>query len=274
MTNQMRALIGRHVPTFRMEDQKKFTIHCIERSQLMAPLHVEEQPLPTRDDVAVEDEELSDEQIQTLLKQAEARLRERATTAAQSAFTLPKFPRLNAGDIAQPYVRTDGEVARVDSSKLLNERERELANKIRKVEDPVAVKKKLLEVGSHASLIFAHEEDIPNFFLEQTPVPFWAPTCIAESLFYIVTLRQISITSWFFVSVRGSTLTLLMQEKKATAGPSWYNLPRTDLTPELKRDLQLLKMRNTLDPHRHYKKENSKAKAPEFSQVSPPQKLH
>jgi len=58
-----------------------------------------------------------------------------------------------------------------------------------------------------------------------------------------------------------------MQEKKATAGSDWFNLPKTDLTPKLKRDLQLLKMRNVLDPKRHYKKDNGKSQAPEFSQV-------
>lgn len=58
-----------------------------------------------------------------------------------------------------------------------------------------------------------------------------------------------------------------IKAKKATAGEKWYNMPKTDLTPELKRDLQVLKMRNVLDPHRHYKKENGKMKAPEFSQV-------
>ncbi|RYP61619.1 hypothetical protein DL769_007617 [Monosporascus sp. CRB-8-3] len=54
---------------------------------------------------------------------------------------------------------------------------------------------------------------------------------------------------------------------KADAGPAWYNLPRTDLTPELKRDLQILKMRDILDPKRFYRKDNSKAAVPEFSQV-------
>ena len=44
-------------------------------------------------------------------------------------------------------------------------------------------------------------------------------------------------------------------------------MPKTDLTPELKRDLQLLKMRNVLDPHRHYKKDGGKMQAPEYSQV-------
>lgn len=42
-------------------------------------------------------------------------------------------------------------------------------------------------------------------------------------------------------------------------------MPRTDLTPQLKRDLQLIKMRNVLDPHRHYKKDSSAL--PEYSQV-------
>ncbi|QDS67621.1 hypothetical protein FKW77_004235 [Venturia effusa] len=46
----------------------------------------------------------------------------------------------------------------------------------------------------------------------------------------------------------------------------WYNLPKTDLTPELKRDLQLLNMRSVLDPKRMYKKQG-KFKIPEYSQV-------
>lgn len=40
------------------------------------------------------------------------------------------------------------------------------------------------------------------------------------------------------------------------------------MTPELRRDLQLLRLRSVLDPHRHYKKETSrKNQIPEFSQV-------
>ncbi|KAI0481653.1 Fcf2-domain-containing protein [Xylaria cf. heliscus] len=53
---------------------------------------------------------------------------------------------------------------------------------------------------------------------------------------------------------------------KADAGPRWFNLPATDLTPELRRDLQLLKMRDVLDPKRHYKKDTTRA-IPDFSQV-------
>ncbi|KAK3713925.1 dTDP-fucopyranose mutase [Vermiconidia calcicola] len=61
---------------------------------------------------------------------------------------------------------------------------------------------------------------------------------------------------------------LAQEKKQATAGSNWYDLPKTNLTPEFKRDLQLLKMRGVLDPHRHYKKDGgSKMKAPEYSQV-------
>lgn len=56
-------------------------------------------------------------------------------------------------------------------------------------------------------------------------------------------------------------------KEKATAGPQWFDLPKTNMTPELKRDLQLLRMRSVLDPKRHYKKEGGKAKPPEYSQV-------
>lgn len=44
-------------------------------------------------------------------------------------------------------------------------------------------------------------------------------------------------------------------------------MPKTELTPELHRDLQLLKMRNVLDPKRHYKKDNARNDVPAFSQV-------
>ena len=54
---------------------------------------------------------------------------------------------------------------------------------------------------------------------------------------------------------------------KPTAGSAWFDLPKTELTTELKRDLQLLRMRSVLDPKRHYKKESGKAGPPQYSQV-------
>ncbi|MCJ1329936.1 hypothetical protein MMC10_006617 [Thelotrema lepadinum] len=57
------------------------------------------------------------------------------------------------------------------------------------------------------------------------------------------------------------------KKSQATAGPDWFDLPKTNMTKELKRDLQLLHMRNVLDPKRHFKKENKKVTSPEFSQL-------
>jgi hypothetical protein len=59
----------------------------------------------------------------------------------------------------------------------------------------------------------------------------------------------------------------VVKEKKATAGPEWFNLPKTELTPELRRDLKLLKMRDVIDPKRFYKKNNKGSEVPEYSQI-------
>lgn len=108
----------------------------------------------------------------------------------------------------------------------------------------------------------------PIFYLEQSPGTVLVSFCKNDSSYIIVTLRHNLITLCFEDSFFYETVTdEVIQSKKATAGAQWYNLPRTDLTPELKRDLQLLKMRNVLDPHRHYKKENGKLRPPEYSQV-------
>ncbi|KKA29487.1 hypothetical protein TD95_001604 [Thielaviopsis punctulata] len=56
-------------------------------------------------------------------------------------------------------------------------------------------------------------------------------------------------------------------DKADTAGPGWYDLPKTNLTPELKRDLQLLRLRNALDPKVHYKKQSLRSQVPRYSHV-------
>ncbi|KAL1972456.1 hypothetical protein VTN31DRAFT_6870 [Thermomyces dupontii] len=55
-------------------------------------------------------------------------------------------------------------------------------------------------------------------------------------------------------------------KKSEDAGADWFNLPKAHMTQELKRDLQLLRMRNVLDPGRHYKK-NSAKDVPEYVQI-------
>ncbi|MCJ1386781.1 hypothetical protein MMC17_009908 [Xylographa soralifera] len=156
-------------------------------------------------------DDLSDEQIDLLLRDAEARLSghppgENVTSISNAQVGQAKIPvgsglRLLSGTMKMPYVIVNGDVAIADAYRLLDDHERQLSSKVRRFEDPVTVKKKVIE------------------------------------------------------------------SQRETAGSDWFNLPRTNLTTDLKRDLQLLKMRSVLDPRRHYKKDNGSAKAPEYSQV-------
>ncbi|KAL8795999.1 MAG: hypothetical protein Q9195_001575 [Heterodermia aff. obscurata] len=150
------------------------------------------------------DETITDEQIEQLLQNAERRAsnsEQLAHSQGQNAHPPSKKHHLRTGDLPSPYIKVNGGVAHTDASRMLSDKDRFLAGTVRRVEDQVLMKAKLVK------------------------------------------------------------------EKKATAGSDWFNLPRTDLTPELKRDLQLLKMRDVLDPKRHYKKENRKTEVPEFSQI-------
>lgn len=54
-------------------------------------------------------------------------------------------------------------------------------------------------------------------------------------------------------------------EAKDSAGCNWFDLPKTVLTPEFRRDWQVLRMRGLLDP-KHQKKA-LRAEAPKYSQV-------
>lgn len=61
---------------------------------------------------------------------------------------------------------------------------------------------------------------------------------------------------------------LLKKQVKDTAGTSWFDMPAATITPELKKDLQLLKLRSAMDPKRHYKKSDAKSKLlPKYFQV-------
>ncbi|KAK2873942.1 hypothetical protein FQN49_001972 [Arthroderma sp. PD_2] len=154
--------------------------------------------------------DLSEEQIQSLLLEAEERLRKAsgssgkeydgvvslATGEVDDSSSRPRVPNLNHKQTIQPYVQQSNHIAALDKSRLVPESAKKLAGTIHTIEQP-----------------------------------------------------------------------LVKNKEKPTSGPKWFDLPKTVVTPELKRDLQILRMRSVLDPHRHYKKENGKANIPEFSQV-------
>ncbi|KAF5289510.1 hypothetical protein FQA39_LY15065 [Lamprigera yunnana] len=55
-------------------------------------------------------------------------------------------------------------------------------------------------------------------------------------------------------------------EAKKTKGAKWYGLPATEVTSDVKQNLEVLKMRSMLDPKRFYKKNDLKI-LPKYFQV-------
>lgn len=102
--------------------------------------------------------------------------------------------------------------------------------------------------------------------------PFWIIVLWPHDFLYII----VTLTFPSLVSSRNLTtiqiiwwmlgqVLLTHAHQQSTAGRNWFDLPRTQMTPEFKRDWQLLRMRGVLDP-KHQKKA-LRASAPEFSHV-------
>lgn len=111
------------------------------------------------------DGDLTDEQVETLLARAAARLSQNPSIIEQDHKF--KFPKLNTGALAQPYITSDNGVAQLDSARLLEGRQRQQANAMKKVEDPVAAKRLAVEVCILLPCFIVHpvyEENIPNIF--------------------------------------------------------------------------------------------------------------
>ncbi|EDQ88777.1 uncharacterized protein MONBRDRAFT_26080 [Monosiga brevicollis MX1] len=56
------------------------------------------------------------------------------------------------------------------------------------------------------------------------------------------------------------------RKKNPTAGRKWFNMPATEITPEVAADLKILGMRDVLDRKRHYRSADS-SQPPKFFQV-------
>ncbi|XP_078428177.1 rRNA-processing protein fcf2-like [Wolffia australiana] len=61
---------------------------------------------------------------------------------------------------------------------------------------------------------------------------------------------------------------LARENKKDNSGSAWFDMPAPTITPEVKKDLEILKLRSVIDPKRHYKKGDSRLKTlPKYFQV-------
>lgn len=89
-----------------------------------------------------------------------------------------------------------------------------------------------------------------------------------DYLQFIVTLTEPICRIFVVVFRAGSSVLTLRQGPKDNLGSDWFNMPRTNLTPELKRDLQILRMRDVVAMGKQFfKKDSRKNLIPEYCQV-------
>ena len=89
-----------------------------------------------------EDDDLSDEQIDLLLQRASLRMKSKNGSLATMNDLAVKLPQLNgAKGLPVPYTTVENGVVKVAEKKTVDEEQRQLAEKARKIEDPVAMKK-------------------------------------------------------------------------------------------------------------------------------------
>lgn len=88
--------------------------------------------------------DLLDSHVEQLLRQAEVRLQEHANSRAQKHRHV--LPAPSRSYLPTPYVQTRNQVASLDGKRLLSHEERKLGTGVKKVEDPLVTKKRILEV--------------------------------------------------------------------------------------------------------------------------------
>jgi hypothetical protein len=93
------------------------------------------------------DEDMSDAQVRELLNEAAARMRAKAAGKPTAAQNVPfKLPKLRPGHLAETHEKIEGNITRLDHSKLIDKKQQALANGIKKIDDPLAVKEQKIEV--------------------------------------------------------------------------------------------------------------------------------
>jgi len=60
---------------------------------------------------------------------------------------------------------------------------------------------------------------------------------------------------------------LARKSVKDTTGKGWFDMPAPSITPELKKDLEILQLRHVMDPKRHFKRAGKSKALPRYFQV-------
>lgn len=76
--------------------------------------------------------------------------------------------------------------------------------------------------------------------------------------------RTARVVNWMFAEMHADIF-----QGDDTAGPKWYGMPKQELDDNTKRELHVLRLRNVLDPKRHYRSTGGLTKAanPKYFQI-------
>lgn len=119
--------------------------------------------------IVPDDDDLSDSQIDFLLQRASLRAKSKNGTLATSGEFAVKLPKLNGGNgLPTPYTSVQNGIATIDEKKSVKVEQRQLAEKPRKIEEPVVLKKagkkeRKSDCSDISSLCKSSDEIIPNF---------------------------------------------------------------------------------------------------------------
>lgn len=78
-----------------------------------------------------------------------------------------------------------------------------------------------------------------------------------------------SLVDGLFVPPRDPRKVNKMARKnvKDTTGKGWFDMPAPTITPELKKDLEILQLRHVMDPKRHFKRSGKSKALPKYFQI-------
>ena len=102
--------------------------------------------------------------------------------------------------------------------------------------------------------------DVTNFTMELTPVEK-----VLKKSVIVPGFEKLLAVPPYELSKK-ALQTKNRKERAKTKGKDWYNLPAPELTPEVRHDLQVIRMRSVLDPKHFYKKNDLKT-IPKYFQI-------
>lgn len=216
---------------------------------------------------------LPDDEIDRLLAEAEARL---SSNGSSEAGPVVAVPAKTAAVVAATDAPTAGEQQTAASEESLKPEKTEKTEELSVRVPQLPKKQKVcpLSVSPYAPYSCSMMKSNPKTY-DAGKIPSWDSSWHHNDFLFlfIVTLTGHTLSSHTIFPLHshaslGPLADQKMQGPKDTLGPDWFNMPRTNLTPELKRDLQALRMRDVAALGKQFfKKDSRKPLVPEYCQV-------